>query len=349
MGTLRVLQSFPVPRPTTNPYLVMLQDSLRGVPGVEVLNFSWRNALRADYDVFHVHWPEIMVDGRTPLRKAVRQVLTAAFLLRLRWRGTPVVRTMHNINLPEGLTLREKVLLRIIDRQTALRIILNPDTPVPAGAPHVLVPHGDYRQWFGRYPQDRPEPGRIACVGFIRRYKGVENLLAAFHATGELMEGLTLHVAGNPSTPELGGTMARLAGQDPRIHLHLEFIPDEQLVSLVTSAELVVLPYNFMHNSGAILAALSLGRPVLVPDNPVNRRLSGEVGPGWISTFEGKLTAGNLVHTLRSLRLAPPSAPPVFRAREWAHGAEAHAQAYRDAITVPRTAREVGKRERASA
>ena len=31
---LVVLQSFPRPRPTTNPYLVMLRDSLEALPGV---------------------------------------------------------------------------------------------------------------------------------------------------------------------------------------------------------------------------------------------------------------------------------------------------------------------------
>jgi beta-1,4-mannosyltransferase len=65
-GALTVLQGFPVPRPTTNPYLVMLAQSLREQPGVTVLPFSWRTALVGRFDVYHSHWPEILVGGRTP-------------------------------------------------------------------------------------------------------------------------------------------------------------------------------------------------------------------------------------------------------------------------------------------
>ncbi len=339
MRKLTVLQSFPVPRPTTNPYLVMLQEGLRDVPGVEVLNFSWRNALRADYDVFHVHWPEILVDGRTPMRKAVRQVLTVGLLLRLGWKGTPIVRTVHNLNLPEGITLRERVLLRTIDRQTKFRITLNTETPVAAEAPHLLIPHGDYRKWFSPYLPERPLPGHLAYVGLIRRYKGVEGLLTAFRGTEPLMEGLVLHLAGNPSSPELSQSIVQLAAPDPRIRLQLEFIPDEQLVKLMTSSELIVLPYRFMHNSGAILTALSLGRPVLVPENPVNRRLGEEVGPGWVFTFEGEITAEHIVRALRSLREGAPSRSPTFLSRDWTHGSEAHVQAYREAIALAQTAK----------
>ena len=41
----------------------------------------------------------------------------------------------------------------------------------------------------------------------------------------------------------------------------------------------MVLPYRQMHNSGAVLAALSLDRPVLVPATD-QRGLGAEVGPG---------------------------------------------------------------------
>jgi beta-1,4-mannosyltransferase len=73
---LVVQQSFPRPRPTTNPYLVMLRDAVAAVPGVEVRTFTWRGALLDRYDVFHVHWPEILVSGHSPLKALVRQGLT---------------------------------------------------------------------------------------------------------------------------------------------------------------------------------------------------------------------------------------------------------------------------------
>lgn len=65
-GPIVVLQSFRTPRPTTNPYIVMLGETLRTTPGVVLLNFSWRRALFGRFDVFHVHWPEILVTDCPP-------------------------------------------------------------------------------------------------------------------------------------------------------------------------------------------------------------------------------------------------------------------------------------------
>ena len=108
--TLTVLESFPEPRPTTNPYIVMLREALEGTPGVRVLTFSWRTALTADYDVFHVHWPDILASGQSPLKTLARQALLALLLLRLRLTRTPVVRTLHNLGRRDGASRRETVL-----------------------------------------------------------------------------------------------------------------------------------------------------------------------------------------------------------------------------------------------
>src|SRR4029453_19098374 len=116
----------------------------------------------------------------------------------------------------------------------------------------------------------------------------------------------------------------RLGGLQPT----LRYVGEDSFLGVVTSSELVVLPYRFMHSSGAALAALSLGRPVLVPDNDVTRALSSEVGPGWVHRFDGDLTAGALLDAMRALRAEPPTAPPDLRAREWHDAGARHAGAY---------------------
>ncbi|MGY1639796.1 glycosyltransferase [Geodermatophilus sp. SYSU D00703] len=336
-GELVVLQSFPRPRPTTNPYLVMLGRSLAELPDVRVLTFSWRRALRGGYSVFHVHWPEILVSGHGPLKKLVRQLLFVVLLLRLRVTRTPLVRTVHNLELPSGISRREVALLRWAERWTTLRIRLNEQTPVPPGAPVEFVRHGHYRDWFAPHPRAAARRGRLGFVGLLRRYKGVDRLIAAFAATaGRTAEPLELRVAGNPSTQELGADLTTAAAADPRVTVALGFLSDADLVTEMTSAELVVLPYREMHNSGGALAALSLGRPVLVPDNPVNEQLADEVGPGWVHRYSGELTADHLVDAVAALRAAPPAAPPDLSLRDWDRVGQAHAAAYRRALQVLR-------------
>lgn len=330
---LVVLQSFPTPRPTTNPYVIQLRDALEALDGVRVETFSWRTALLGRYAVFHAHWPEILVEGRTPARAAARQALFAALLVRLRLTGRPLVRTRHNLDLPSGLTPVQTALLRLGERWTTLYIRLTPRTPVPAGTPAVTVRHGHYRDWFAGLPREQTRPGRLGYVGQVRRYKGVERLVDAFAALPG--DDLSLHVAGRPTSPELAAEIRERAAGDPRVVLRLEHLDDADLVTEVTAAELVVLPYRHMHNSGGALAALSLDRPVLVPDNEVNRDLQAECGPGWVHVYAGELDGPALARTLAGLRDRPPVEPrPRLTAREWPQAATDHLEAYRQALAA---------------
>jgi beta-1,4-mannosyltransferase len=341
-GPIVVLQSFRTPRPTTNPYIVMLGETLRTTPGVVLLNFSWRRALFGRFDVFHVHWPEILVNGSSPLKRLARQMLTFGIVLRMRLSRIPIVRTVHNLGLPEGISRREVLLLRLIDRWTTLRIRLNTATDLPADCPAATILHGDYRTWFAAHPASEPVPGQFGYVGLIRRYKGVERLIEAFAGTSSVLQGLTLRIGGKPSSPELVDAVTRGAAADSRIALDLHFLTDDELVGIVTSSELVVLPYRFMHNSGGALAALSLGRPILLPDNEVNRRLSEEVGPGWVHLFDGELTASDLIDAITEVRRTTGRPAPRLVARSWDDTGRAHREAYRAAIAArscPRTAR----------
>ncbi|WP_144680869.1 glycosyltransferase [Cellulosimicrobium sp. TH-20] len=333
-GDLVVMQASRRPRPTTNPYNVMLCNGLQEASGVRLEFFSWPRAILGRFDVFHVHWPELLVGGHRRSGRAVRQALTALFALRLAVTRRPVVRTVHNLHPPEGLSRSQRALLRALDRLTTLRILINETTPVPDGQATALVLHGDYRPWFRRFPSGEREPGQIAYFGSIRRYKSVDRLLAAFRESDD--PRLRLVVAGKPSTPELAASTSSLAGNDPRIELALRFVPDDELVSLVSSSSLVCLPYRHMHNSGSVLAALSLGRPVLVPANDANRRLAEEVGEDWVILFEDELTGRDLEDAVARADALPSGALPDLSLRGWDVGIAGHVEAYRRAAAIRR-------------
>lgn len=333
---LIVQQSFPRPRPTTNPYLVQLGRSIARQPGVGVRLFSWRSALTADYDVFHVHWPEILVSGHSPAKKLARQALTLLLLARLAILRIPLVRTVHNLELPQGISRRERWILGLVDRRTALAILLNDETPQDAGRATETIPHGHYRDWFAEYDKPSAETGRVAFVGLVRRYKGVEELVRTFKT---VTRTASLHVAGRPSTPEMAAQLHDLASGDDRISLDLRFLDDQDLVGAVANASLVVLPYRHMHNSGTALTALSLDRPVLVPANEVNTRLSSEVGAGWVQQYDGELTAADIERALEATERLAPGARPDLTAREWDTQGARHVAAYRRAIELTKGAR----------
>lgn len=325
---LRLLTSLPGRGPSTNPYLLQLLDELDARADVSVAYFSWRRALLGRWDVLHVHWPERLVRGSTPLRTRLRRARFRLLLARLRaGRGT-VVRTVHNLASHEAGEAAERRLLEAFDRRTALWIRLNPFTPLPADAPSRTIVHGHYRDWFAGAPTADRVPGRLLFFGLLRAYKGVEELLDAFAAVPD--PSLQLRLVGSAQDVGLRTAIERAEARDPRVSSAIRYVPDAELAPEVAAAQLVVLPYRAVHNSGAALLALSLGRPVLMPDTDTTRWLRDEVGSEWVLTYAGPLTADVLEQAVRATT-EPPAAPPSFDGRDWPAVADAHVEAFRAA------------------
>lgn len=330
---LRVLHSLTPPDGTTR----YVDQMLGGAGGdVDATTFSWSAALRGGYDVLHVHWPELLVRHPSRPRRIARHLALRAVLARARLTGTPVVRTLHNPTPHERGTSAEARALTAVDDATTLYILLNPATHAPRDVPAVHIPLAHYRDVFAHHPRAAAERGRVVTIGLLRPYKGVEALLDAVRALPD--EDLRLTVAGHP-TPDIRPTLEAAAAADPRIDLDLRFVPDETFVHHVTSAELVVLPYRHMTNSGILVAALSLGRPCLVPASPANAAVAAEVGPGWVLQYEGTFDEHALRDGLAAARTTSRPAPPDLGARDWATVGAAHVAAYRTALARARGGR----------
>lgn len=334
-STVRVMQSLGAPRPTTNPYNKMLDEALGATEGLTHLRFDWRTALLGRYDAFHWHWPEAKMHGSSWWKSAGKLALTAALVFRHRFsRRIAVVRTVHNIELPDDTPSR-LWLLRFIDRHTDYRIVINETTPLPAGAPHSLILHGHYRDWYAAFPSASRIPGQLGSFGGIRRYKGLEGFIDAYAEAVAVEPGLRLRIGGRPSTPELGDDLRARTAALPGVELQLDFLSDAELVHLATSSELIVLAYRFMHNSGSVLAALSMDRPVLVPRNEANEALAREVGPEWVRMYDGDDLDGPTVIDAWRAASALTGSPDLSR-REWADAGRAHAEAFRQAVRIKR-------------
>lgn len=329
---LVVLESFPAPRPTTNPYLVQLLASLPG--DVRALTFDWRTALTARYDVLHVHWPENLLRGRNRAKTVARRLCVALLLLRATARRTAVVRTLHNTAPHEGGGRIERAFLRWWDRRTTLWVRLNPGTEPPTAAPVVTILHGHYRDWFAAMPHPEPVPGRILFFGLVRPYKGVEALLDAFAELDG--DEVSLRVVGHPTTDELRERVRAAVASDPRVTARLEYVDDAALAEEVGRADLVALPYRALHNSGVALLALSLDRPVLLPRSALAAELDAEVGTGWVATFDDTVGPEDLARALKTARSTDRTPAPDLSARGWAEAGRAHADAFRRAVACVR-------------
>ncbi|WP_236836171.1 glycosyltransferase [Blastococcus sp. KM273129] len=302
-------------------------------PDVDVRLFTWWTALFGRYDVLHVHWPELLVrDSRGIGARILKRRLLAVLLLRLRLQRIPLVWTAHNLGPHEEGSAAEQRALAKLSRRIDLVIRLNEASPAVGGEVW-LIPHGHYRDAFAPHRKPEAEPGRVLYFGLIRPYKGVDQLIEAFEKLPR--SDARLRIVGQPHPGQAEGVLEACA-RDPRISSTLRFVDDAELVDEICRAQLVVLPYRgFMHNSGSLLAGLSLGRPVLVPSSPTNEALAEEVGPGWVLQHTGDLTPEVLEAALDST-VALPDEPPRLDGRDWAWIGCRHRDAYLRALALRR-------------
>jgi len=282
--------------------------------------------------VFHCHWPEHLIRSKNWGQRWVGRALFILFLFRLQLGHIAVVRTVHNLSPHERGGWLERALLRRLDRNTSLWIALTDQTPMPSDAKVRVIPHGHYRDWYSKYPIPKIQPGRLLFFGLIRAYKGVEELIEGFTECSD--PDAQLRIVGSGADPGLRERIDLATKRDSRITAHLAHATDEQLAEEIGRAGAVVLPYREMHNSGALLLTLSLGRRAAVPASDVAEALSTEVGRGWVSTFQPPCDSTVIARAIDQSRLPLPTRPPDLSTREWDRIGSLHAAAYRDAARL---------------
>jgi beta-1,4-mannosyltransferase len=329
---LVVLQSLRPHTRNDNPYLKQLVSAIE--PHAEVAFFSWKTALFGRYDVFHVHWPEFLLreQGRN---RFIQYALFLAFMLRVKMSRKPVVRTLHNLEPHEGAGAVERRLLAMLDQRTKMWVRINETTPSRPPQSMTIL-HGHYRDWFSGYTVPPSVPGRLLYFGLIRPYKGIEALIEGFQAVDAWRSaGMRLRIVGHPATQQLREQIEAASRADERIESLLEYVDDATLAREIGAAEFVVLPFRQMHNSGSLLLALSLNRPVLVPRNAANVALAKEVGPGWVYMYEGDLCETSLLAALQKIGSEERTPAPDLSRRNWSEAGASHYRAYLAALRGP--------------
>jgi len=208
-----------------------------------------RAARRRGVDVVHFQWLAV-------------QPLDAGLL---RAFPRPLVLTAHDV-LPReprpGQRAAQRALYRRVDAVVVHsdhgRARLVEEIGVPPGKvtviPHgVLHPSGD----DGLPPELAGVEGPVALFfGLLRPYKGLDVLLDAWRG----IEGAELWVVGMPRMD----TAALRASAPPGVRFVERFVPDAQVAALFRRADLAVLPYREIDQSGVLFTALGAGTPLVL-------------------------------------------------------------------------------------
>jgi D-inositol-3-phosphate glycosyltransferase len=111
----------------------------------------------------------------------------------------------------------------------------------------------------------------VLFFGRIRPYKGIEHLLAAFHLLAANRSNYRLIIAGEPKkgSEEYRNEIEQTVKTEfapEQIILKLQFIPDEEMELYLKAADVLVLPYKEIFQSGVLFLAYSFGLPVVATD-----------------------------------------------------------------------------------
>ena len=331
-----------------NPYCHQLYSNMEA----EVVEYSWRAALRGGYAIYHLHWPETELNTLGPIKACLQLWKKIVIIDYLRCRGTRVVWTIHNLQSHERRYpgIETWFFQRFTCRLDGLLLLsssaLGQATsayPSLYGLPAFVTPHGHYRGEYacaiGRDEARarlgiRPAAKVLLTFGQIRTYKNVEVAIHSFRALAET--DLTLLVVGQCRDAFLRARLLAGACEDPRIRLVLEHIPKDEVQLYMKAADLVILPYRNILNSGAALLALSFNCPVLVPDRGAMRELQVAVGESWVQLYSDELNATDLLAALQWASKGDRESIASLSSFDWPAIADQTLQAFNYIAVQPR-------------
>lgn len=184
--------------------------------------------------------------------------------------------------------------------------------PINDAFPDTDLSPSEAKQKLGLSQNERA----ILCFGRIRPYKGIEYLIAAFRQLADQRSDYRLVIAGEPKKgseaylQEIQETIEKNLKPDQVIS-KIQFIPDADMELYLKAADVLVLPYKDIFQSGVLFLAYSYGLPVVATDVGSFREeiVEGETGflcnPGDVADLAATLEkyfASDLYRQLRTRR-----------------------------------------------
>ena len=235
-------------------------------------------AATAKAPIFHILW-----------NNKVEFLDRTLVLLYYRLCGKRLVFTVHNVNvrkrdghdsLLNRLTLKFQYWLvdHLFVHTDRMKQELNADFDVPP-AKISVIPFGinstvpnttrtttEARQWLGLERHQRV----LLFFGNIAPYKGVEYLVDAMTLVAARVPDVRLVIAGRPKGAESYWETIRARitelRLDPIIVQRIEYVPDAETELYFKAADVLVLPYTHVFQSGVLFLGYNFGLPVIVAD-----------------------------------------------------------------------------------
>jgi glycosyltransferase involved in cell wall biosynthesis len=179
----------------------------------------------------------------------------------------------------------------------------------------------------------------VLFVGTCKPYKGLELLVASWRGVARLNRQALLIIAGNgePRFLQELRTAVAEAGTDGSIRLDLRGLSNDEIVAYHVVADVIVLPYTNITQSGALLTAMAFGRAIVASDIPGFREtLKDDVCALLVAPGDPSALADSLNRALNepglSARLGREALRQVMEHYGWPSIARATVACYHDVL-----------------
>jgi glycosyltransferase involved in cell wall biosynthesis len=191
-------------------------------------------------------------------------------------RGPRLVLTAHDVlprePRPGQLTAQQRLYERfdaVVVHSEHGRRRLTRELGIDPACVHA-IPHGAFAHLAEAPPMPPPHEADgpvVLCFGLMRPYKGLDVLIEAWRgldaANAQTRSGPPeLWIAGMPRM-DISGLRAAAPAN---VRFDARFIGDDELPAYFQRADLVVLPYREIDQSGVLFTALAFGKPLLLTD-----------------------------------------------------------------------------------
>ena len=123
-----------------------------------------------------------------------------------------------------------------------------------------VIPHGAFHHLAAIEPAPLPLPDTqvpvVLFFGLLRPYKGIDVLLDAWRG----IDGAELWIVGNPRMD----TAPQRATAPPNVRFLERFVSDAEAAALFRRADVAVLPYRQIDQSGVLFTALAFHTPLIL-------------------------------------------------------------------------------------
>lgn len=238
--------------------------------GADVADFSLRNVLTVKSSIFHMHWPDLVLNGRLSW---VKIPVLFFLLLFLKVKNNKIVYTVHN-PIPKSsnndalIALYYQIIDSFVDgyifpsalaKQTWASF--NSDRFMERK--HVIIPLGiqsEVAALGAIKPSELNHKWRDNFLLFVGRITDFKDFAAGIEAVLDTkkLDQLKILVAGSVQDQTAGESIAKLEKRHPaRVRLIARHMADEEINWLVNNAAAVIINYPAVNSGVATLAASS--------------------------------------------------------------------------------------------